>query len=126
MFEENEIQRKINQIFKDTKLRDDDLKDKLFPSGKMELEDMTDEERKEVENSIKEIYSRRPSRPRKVWKWKFVGRLIIKGILLIFEVILFAIVLFFLLPLAINLDDFTIKQALANSCLWVLIKEWWK
>ena len=126
MFEDNALTEKINRLFSETHENDDAIKEQLFPSGKMELEDMSEEEQEEVRDYLQKLEDRLPPKIKRKWHWKLGGRLIVKALLFCLEFVVLSATFYFLLPIAINITGMTITKALVMAAFCNIIKAWWK
>jgi len=125
MFEESEIQRKINNLFREAG-KEEELAENFFSEDdKMSLEEISDEEKSEIENYVKAVEANKVKPPKKVWRWKFFGRLILKGILTAIDFVLLTSIFYLLIPI-IFAYSFSITQSIALSVVLYILKRWWK
>ncbi len=126
MSKESEIKEKLNNLFKEQKKVENDFEEiYTSPQSKLALEDFSEQEKKEVEEAVRDMYDRAPARPNQQWKWSFTGRLLIKVLFYVLEFIIWLFLLKFILPIAIN-TDITIAQSLCGTLILSYFRFWWK
>jgi len=119
--EKYRIKKELDELFSDTS--SNAYGDKSF------ISDVTEKERKEAEDYLKsirqEVKEKAPKSPSKRWQWTYIGRLILKGLILLVEFIIIAFLIICVLPFAIN-TSITIFQGITGSFLLMVFKQWWK
>jgi hypothetical protein len=116
MEDSSEILKKIEDVFGDT----DDSKEYLKGSH-FELEDFSEQELKEIKQALNVIEKRKG---KTIWKWHFWGRIILKGLLYLFE--FFLLNLFVAFALYFSINNVTLLQVLGISSLLSYFRFWWK
>jgi len=116
---ESELTRKIKDLYRDAEKEDQHFE----PESKFTMEDITPEEREEIEQYYKEKNAHKPV-IRKRWKWSFVGLMLVKFIIFLFFFVVLTGIFWFMVPFSIN-TSVTIFQALALTVSVMFIKFWW-
>ena len=115
--ESSELLEKIEDIFGESA-----QETKQYLEGsRFELQDYTEQELAEVKQALNLIEKRKG---KKIWKWHFWGRIILKGLLYLFE--FFLLNLFVASALYFSINNVTILQVISISALLSYFRFWWK
>jgi hypothetical protein len=123
MSKESKIQKKLNSLFESNKKKTEFEEQFFTPETKMQMEDLSPEEKKEVEEFVRQLESHKQYAPEKRWRWKFTGRILFKIILFLVEFAVLTFSIFILLPIAIN-TSITILQSFGIASLLTILKKW--
>lgn len=116
----NEVMDKINEIFGGGP-KPQDFPTDFNNNSRFELQDFSPEELKEIEKHLKH---KQFNKGKKTWKWSFWGRIILKGLLYIFEFLMLNLFVYGALYFSIN--TVTILQVLGISTFLSYFRFWWK
>lgn len=128
MPDQRQINKKLEELFSDNKKGLGDMEEILF-TDKSELQDMTAQERAEVEQAVRNMLGKKEAidsvKPKKVWRWNFYGLHAFRIIKYLLELCIIITLVWLLLPIAIN-TEVTIIQASSISVLLAVISKWMK
>lgn len=118
----SDVSKKIKDLFREDG-EDKDFDEVHFTNeSRLAMEDFTEEEEKEVLGALENL---RANKPKFKWNWSFNGRILLKIIFQIIEIVLLATIIYFLLPFAIN-SSVEIVQACAISLFSNYVRFWWR
>lgn len=119
---ETDVKKKLETLFKE----EDNFAEQYFTKeSKFAMEDMTPQEKAEVELALKELHSKLPSQPKKTWRWSFFGRLLLKAMFYLFEFVIWVLLIKFALSTTIN-KDITWLQSINGALILSYFRFWWK
>jgi hypothetical protein len=119
----SKLNEKLNELFGDAK-KEDDLFKKTMAESSLNMEDFTPEERKEVEDAVRDMQERRPKEPETKFKWTFSGRLLFKILMFLIEYLLLVAVIMVVIPLSIDVS-FSIIEAFIAGGVLTFFRFWW-
>lgn len=118
-----ELQQKLNNLFSESDQRYSN--ENLAYTDRSELVDLSEEEIREVAEYVKRTEDKKALKKRAKFTFSYFGKILFNFLIILLEIIIVSLVLYILVPFAIN-KEVTLLNCFSSTIILAVINKWIK